>query len=136
MTSSVAALDWSTIGRSLDAQGFAPLPPLLTCEQCADLAALYIDDARFRSRIEMERVRLGAGKYKYFASPLPPIVQTLRTELYARLAPIANGWIAAGNVRIARLKPRATEESRATNRSYPATLDAFLAICHKAGQKR
>src|SRR5262249_38542475 len=68
------------------------------------------------------------GEYKYFAAPLPPIVQTLRTELYARLAPIANRWIA-------RLKPRATEASCASG-AFPAALDEFLAICHTAGQRR
>src|SRR5712692_8155549 len=109
------AVDWRGVEASLNAHGFAPLPPLLTAEDCAELAALYQDDARFRSRIEMERFRFGVGEYKYFAAPLPAIVQTLRTELYARLAPTANRW---------------------KSNAYPASLDAFLAKCHKAGQTR
>src|SRR5207302_8915824 len=76
-----------------------------------------------------ERFRFGAGEYKYFAAPLPEVVQTLRTELYRRLAPTANRWIA-------RLKPRATPKPHAANSGYPPTLDAFLAKCHKAGQRR
>jgi hypothetical protein len=127
----VRTVDWRGVESMLDAQGFAQLPVMLTSDECAALRSLYKDDARFRSRIDMERFRFGVGEYKYFSAPVPPIVQTLRTELYARLAPTANRWIA-------RLKPRATPEPRATLQSsaYPPTLDAFLAKCHKAGQHR
>ena len=123
LTARIARVEWRTVEASLDAQGFAPVPPLLNADECRELAALYKDDARFRSRIQMERFRFGAGEYKYFAAPLPPIVQTLRTELYAHLAPIANRWFV-------RLNPDATK------RRFPETLDAFLATCHKAGQRR
>ena len=63
----------------------------------------------------MARFRFGVGEYKYFGAPLPEIVQTLREDLYARLAPIANRW---------------------TKNSYPATLAGFLRTCHAAGQTR
>src|SRR5207245_8138561 len=117
----IERVEWRSIDASLDAQGFAQIPPLLTADECRQLAALYKDDARFRSRIQMERFRFGAGEYKYFAAPLPPIVQTLRTEFYAHLAPIANRW----SVRLTATKGR-----------VPETLDAFLATCHKPGQRR
>jgi uncharacterized protein len=139
----IESVGWPAVETALDAQGFAPLPALLTPSECAELAALYDDNARFRSRIEMERFRFGAGEYKYFAEPIPPTVQTLRADLYERLAPTANRWAA-------RLKPRATETPRGGDalrttdiRSasleasvYPPTLDAFLAKCHRAGQRR
>jgi len=136
----IGEVDWRGVESTLDAQGFAPLPPLLTAAECSALAAVYQDDPRFRSRIDMQRFRFGAGEYKYFAAPLPELVQTLRTELYPRLAPTANRWVA-------RLKPRATLKSRAAQSKdergarlqpsvYPPTLDAFLANCHKAGQRR
>jgi uncharacterized protein len=120
----IRAVDWSAAEASLDGQGFATLPVVLTADEVADLASLYKDDGRFRSRIDMERFRFGVGEYKYFASPLPEIVQTLRTELYSRLAPTANRWMAL-------LNPRSAKSV-----DYPPTLDAFLEQCHKAGQRR
>src|SRR5262245_1377462 len=114
------ALNWSAIESSLDAQGFATLPPILRPDECGSLAALYGDDSRFRSRIDMARFRFGIGEDKYFAAPIPPIVQMLRENLYARLAPIANRWAAA---------------MRQSGR-YPATLEEFLLTCHRAGQTR
>jgi uncharacterized protein len=120
----IGAIDWDAVGAALGAQGFAPLPVVLTADECAELAALYQDDGRFRSRVEMERFRFGVGEYKYFAAPLPAPVQTLRIALYSRLAPIANEWID-------RLEPRA-----ANSPSYPSTLGAFLEKCHRGGQRR
>jgi hypothetical protein len=116
----ISDVDWRSVESSLDDQGFARLPALLTREQCRQLAALYKDEPRFRSRIEMERFRFGVGEYKYFAAPLPEIVGMLRNDLYARLAPTANRWM----------------EQLSGPGAYPPTLDAFLAKCHKAGQRR
>jgi hypothetical protein len=124
---SLDGLDWAAAEASLDAQGFAKLPALLGPDECESLAALYSNGALFRSRIDMARFRFGVGEYKYFAAPLPPVVQMLREGLYARLAPIANGWMV-------RLKPDATK-GKSTS-SYPPTLDGFLGKCHAAGQTR
>jgi hypothetical protein len=118
----LAAIDWSGVDSSLDSQGFAHLPVVLDPGECQTLAGLYPQDARFRSRIDMSRFRFGVGEYKYFAAPLPPMVQSLREELYARLAPTANRWMV-------RLKPDSTD-------AYPAALSDFLARCHHAGQTR
>ena len=116
--------DWTGAEASLDAQGFARLPAVLDPVECRGLADLYSEDAPFRSRIDMSRFRFGAGEYKYFAAPLPAIVQSLREQLYARLVPIANRW------RV-RLKPDTTD-----NQSYPPNLDDFVTRCHRAGQTR
>jgi hypothetical protein len=122
----VAAIDWTGLATSLDAEGFAKLPVLLDPDECETLAALYAEDARFRSRIDMSRFRFGAGEYKYFAAPLPAIVQSLRETLYTRLAPTANLWVARlRKSEIPNLKPE-----------FPAALDPFLAQCHAAGQSR
>ncbi len=114
------ALDWPALERALDDTGWAATPPLLPAATCAELAALWNDEQRFRSKVEMARHRFGAGEYRYFAYPLPPAVQALRADFYARLAPIANRW--AERLRDAR--------------RYPRSLRAFTAQCHAAGQRR
>jgi hypothetical protein len=122
-------VDWIAIESALDAQGFAALPPMLTPDECAALAALYASESAFRSRIDMVRFRFGVGEYKYFAVPLPPVVDALRHDLYGRLAPVANRWKV-------RLKPGTAHRSAKGVNLYPATLDAFLKQCHAAGQRR
>lgn len=112
--------NWDSIERALDAQGHAVLPGVLTPAQCETLAALYPRPDGFRSRIVMARHGFGRGEYKYFAYPLPPLLERLRHALYPRLAPIANRWQA--------------QLGLATR--YPDGLDAFLRRCHQAGQTR
>lgn len=114
------AYDWQNVEHALDAHGNAVLLGLLTPAQCRALAALYPDEARFRSRIVMARHGFGRGEYKYFAYPLPPLLDQLRHALYARLAPIANRW---------------NQRLRADTQ-YPPELDAYLQRCHRAGQTR
>jgi hypothetical protein len=133
----LGCVDWAGVDSSLDLQGFATLPVLLDPVECERLAALYSQDALFRSRIDMSRFRFGVGEYKYFAAPLPAIVQSLRQALYARLAPIANRW----RIRlkppfdVAQGGPEALEGPDTTD-TYPADLDDFLARCHAEGQTR
>ena len=116
----VAALEWRRIGEELNAQGNGVLESLLTAEECAALAGLYPDESVFRSRVVMGSHGFGRGEYKYFRYPLPEIVEELRTALYPRLAPIANGWNAAMDIAV----------------RYPETHEAFLRRCHAAGQKK
>ena len=105
---------------SLDAQGCAVTGPLLTADECEALAASYPEDAPFRSRVIMARHGFGRGEYKYFAYPLPDLVQALRTALYPRLAEIANRWNEAMGIAV----------------RFPAEHEDFLKRCHKAGQPR
>jgi hypothetical protein len=81
---------------------------------------IYHDRKRFRSFIDMAAHRFGEGSYRYFANPLPPLVRSLRTHVYARLAPTANAWN-----RDLGLEPR-----------FPLRLAPFLAQCHDAEQLR
>jgi hypothetical protein len=114
-------LDWASVESSLWERGYAASPaPVLSADNCRDLAALFEDDARFRSRIDMARFRFGVGEYKYFANPLPPIVRELRAQLYPPLAAIANRWMEALG-----------EQDR-----YPDSLSAFLDSCAARGQKK
>jgi hypothetical protein len=114
------SLDWQRIGADLDTQGWALTGPLLTPDECAEIAALYNDDPRFRSRVVMARHGYGQGEYRYFAYPLPDRVQMLRESLYPPLARIANGWA----------------EQLGEERRFPGALDEMLARCHEAGQMR
>lgn len=118
--SRVEAFDWAGASRDLDARGWTILEGLLHADECEALVALYDDDARFRSRVVMERHGYGQGEYRYFAHPLPDAVEALRTSLYARLAPVANRW---------------SEALRSPLR-YPADHAAFLSRCRAAGQTR
>src|SRR4051812_37383315 len=88
----VNAIDWAQATGELDAQGCAVLKGLLAPEECRALAALYPDDAHFRSRIVMGRHGFGSGEYKYFCYPLPEPIAQLRPALYARLREVANRW--------------------------------------------
>ena len=74
-------MDWNQVGVDLDAQGCAMLSGLLSADECGALAALYDDDARFRSRIVMSRHGFGRGEYKNFAYPLPEPIASLRPAL-------------------------------------------------------
>jgi hypothetical protein len=114
-------IDRTIVERALEAQGFAKLPRLLSAGQCESLAAMYGDEGRFRARIDMDRFRFGSGEYKYFANPLPELIDDLRRDLYEQLAPIANAW---------------AERLRSSHPRFPATLDGFLKVCHAAGQRR
>ena len=88
----LAQLDWKAIEASLWQRGYAKTDQFLSAEECEALVALYSKDKLFRSRIDMKRFRFGEGEYKYFTYPLPPLVQTLREQIYPRLGVIANAW--------------------------------------------
>ena len=116
----VDAIDWQKTIAELDNAGVATFPPILTLAECEELVALYDRNERFRSRIQMERFRFGAGEYKYFADPLPSIVADLRKSLYPRLAPEANSWMEKLNL----------------PHRYPATLPEFLEVCARKEQTK
>jgi uncharacterized protein len=117
---SAAGLDWDGIAAELDDHAYAVVRGLLAADQCRALAATYADDARFRSRVVMARHGFGRGEYKYFAHPLPEVLVELRHALYPPLARVANAWNEAMGVGV----------------HYPDELAAFLARCHRAGQRQ
>ena len=119
-TDRVNALDWPRISQDLDTQGSAILERLVPSDECRAVAAMYPQDDFFRSRVVMARHGFGRGEYKYFAYPLPQIVAELRTELYPRLAPIANKWNTRMGIEI----------------QYPESHAEFIKRCHNAGQNK
>ncbi|OSY40778.1 MULTISPECIES: 2OG-Fe(II) oxygenase [Pseudonocardia] len=113
------ALDWSRLAAALNADGAAMTPPLLEPVQCDEITAMFDEDDRFRSTVRMARHSFGEGSYRYFADPLPELVQTLRTELYPPLARIANDWA-----------------RRLGEDGWPETLESLLDACAARGQTK
>jgi uncharacterized protein len=93
---------------------------VLGADECRDLVALYDDDTRFRSTIDMGRHRFGAGQYRYFASPLPRVLAELREALWPHLLPVAREWA----------------DRRGAPAPWPDTIGEWLQQCHAAGQSR
>ncbi|OXY88829.1 2OG-Fe(II) oxygenase [Streptomyces diastatochromogenes] len=116
----VAGTDWAALAAELDEHGGAPTGPLLTPEECADLAALYDKPELFRTTVDLARHRFGSGEYRYFTHDLPAPVAALRAALYPRLLPVARDWAA----RLDRPAP------------WPDSLAEWLERCHAAGQDR
>jgi hypothetical protein len=112
-------LDWDALTAGLDEDGFVQTPPILTADECRELADQF-DDGHFRSTIDMRRYRFGEGEYKYFDAPLPDPIEQARQAFYPPLSRLANEWA-----------QRLGEDT-----SFPADLDAFLQRCHRAGQER
>ena len=113
-------LETRALQSGLDAQGWFVLRSLLSPAECEGVASMYGRGAGFRSHVVMARHGFGRGEYRYFAYPLPPLVQQWRTALYPLLVPIANQW-----------HERMGFESR-----FPATHAEFIARCAAAGQVR
>jgi hypothetical protein len=116
----IALLDWKSIAAELDGHGCAVIGPLITPEQCVELAACYDTPGIFRSHVVMARHGFGRGEYRYFSYPLPPVISDLRTALYPPLAEIANRWNGAMGIEI----------------RFPKEHEAFLQRCHEAGQAK
>jgi uncharacterized protein len=111
--------DWDRIAAELDEVGGALLPRLLTATEAARLRSLYDRDV-FRTTIDMQRYRYGAGQYRYFDTPCPEPIDHLKRALYGRLLPIARAWW----TKLGRTSP------------WPDSLDEWLEQCHAAGQTK
>ena len=108
------------IESQLRVQGYSAIGRVLTVEECGSIVEMYESADRFRSRIDMARFRFGKGEYKYFAYPLPEVVDRLRAELYAGLSGAASRWMSDLGEEI----------------EYPPMHKAFAKQCHEAGQIR
>lgn len=116
----LGAFNWKSVAADVTEHGAAVLRNLLPPASCESVAALYDEADGFRSHVHMARHNFGKGEYRYFAYPLPPWLTTLRSDLYARLAPVANQW--------------ATDLGY--ERSYPDAHREYIERCHTAEQRR
>lgn len=113
-------LDWPTYQAKLAATGFGVLPPVLSEQECRELASLFDAPDLYRKTIVMQQHGYGSGEYKYFSYPLPPLVDQLRHDLFTQLAPVANDWNTKLGIPL----------------RYPDNLDQWLETCHQVGQNR
>jgi hypothetical protein len=114
----VDACDWDAVTRALDDEPCALAGRLLAPAEASHLVSLFDRDDVFRSTIDMARHRFGDGVYRYFAAPLPPLIESLRRSLYPRLLPIARRW----HERLGRDAP------------WPDSFDEWIERCHSVGQ--
>lgn len=119
VTDRIAAADWSAVGTGLDELGAASVGRVLDEHCCSALIDLY-DSGRFRSTVDMARHRFGSGQYRYFAPPVPAVVGALREAFWPHLLGIAREWA----------------ERQGRPAPWPDELEAWLAMCHRAGQTR
>jgi hypothetical protein len=112
--------DWQEITGTMHQNGYAIIPGLLSDEQCEILKSNYDNANLYRKTVVMARYRFGLGEYKYFNYPLPDIIQTIRTNIYPKLAPIANAWFKVLNI----------------DTLFPLEHTALLQQCHQNGQDK
>ncbi|ALJ12231.1 2OG-Fe(II) oxygenase [Sphingopyxis macrogoltabida] len=113
------SIDWTVVATALDAHGYAVLPDLLSPTECDSLCDGWAS-ADYRSEVSMARHGFGRGIYRYYAYPLPEVVQRLRASLYSPLAGIANRW----------------SDRLGWGLAYPNHHADYLARCHLNGQGR
>lgn len=116
----IATLDWKSCHAEMQARGFVHVSNVLSQMECNELRGLYDSSGLYRSTINMERYRFGKGEYKYFAYPLPPMIQTLRETFYQHLAPLANDWMRQLSIDI----------------EYPPVHKELIEICGSKNQLR
>lgn len=116
----IADLNWEKITEQMHNTGYALVKGLVNNEESNEWIAGYNDAPLYRKTITMERYRFGLGEYKYFNYPLPPLIASIRSGVYPRLAEIANTWMAVLQTGI----------------SYPTTFEALQEHCHRNGQTK
>lgn len=114
----ISAIDWQQLAVEMHENGYVVVPNFLSIEQCENLIGQYGNPNGYRKTVVMERYRFGLGEYKYFDYPLPDIIQTVRENIYPKLAPIANHWM-----KVLKISKR-----------FPDEYSELQADCHLNGQ--
>ena len=116
----IANIDWQTLTGEMNEKGHALVPRFLDSQSCNGIISKYNNPELYRKTIIMERHRFGLGEYKYFKYPLPDLIQTIRTGIYPKLAPIANAWTKMLNIQ----------------RHFPDMFDDLQRLCHNNNQTK
>jgi uncharacterized protein len=111
-------IDWQNVTEALHQNGYAVIPALLSDNECKALKSNYDHADLYRKTVVMARHRFGLGEYKYFNYPLPELIQTIRTNIYPHLVPVANAWFKALRI----------------DMNFPLEHTALLQQCHDNGQ--
>lgn len=116
----IEKIDWQKITEAIHQNGYAIVPDLLSDAECEKLKSEYGNPHAYRKTVVMERHRFGMGVYKYFNYPLPDLIHSVRTNIYTRLAPIANAWFKVLNIET----------------QFPSNHEELLEQCHQNGQQK
>jgi len=117
---SIQNINWQAVTESMNDNGYAMIPGLISDEDCNNLKNSYDDNALYRKTVIMERYRYGLGEYRYFTYPLPSLVQQIRESVYPELARIANNWMRALNIQT----------------TFPNTFAELQELCHANNQTK
>ena len=116
----LSATNWQVVTDEMNEKGFAIVSKLLSNEDCEELINNYDNSNLYRKTVAMERYRFGLGEYKYFKYPLPDLIQTIRENVYRRLALIANEWMKMLNI----------------DKQFPGTFEELQMLCHSSNQTK
>ena len=116
----ISAVDWQRVTKDMNEKGYALVAQFLPAQYCEEIIGKYDDSDLYRKTITMERHSFGLGEYKYFKYPLPELIQTVRSAIYPKLAPVANTWMKVLNI----------------ERQFPDQFDEFQRLCHDNNQTK
>src|SRR3954462_15185264 len=116
----ISGINWDQVTVEMHEKGFSLIPGMLSHEACNTFINNYDNPALYRKTIIMERYRFGLGEYKYFTYPLPGSIQTLREEIYTKLAPIANTWMNVLHI----------------EKQFPGNFNELQKLCHDNNQTK
>jgi len=108
------------VTEELNEKSYSLISKLLPPEYCEELIGDYDYPGLCHKAITMERYRFGLGEYKYFNYPFPELIQTIRTEIYQKLAPVANNWMKVLNI----------------EKIFPAEFDKLQKLCNENDQTK
>jgi hypothetical protein len=112
------ALEWYSLANRLTRDGYTVIAGLVDAPTCERLRGMFEDDQLFSKTVIMDRPEFGNGVYRYFAAPLPNVVDHLRRAVYPHVARIANEW----------------QQMLGKEERFPEAWDGFRDRCLDAGQ--